>query len=228
MPNNPKQGVNVESAVPIARPGRKASPGTAEAPETRSVILDATIGIMREEGYAAVSSRRIAAQAGLKSKLVHYYFKSMDELFLAVYKRIEDEHFGRLTKVLASPKPLSALWRLNMDSSNTGMILELNALASHRKVLRTEIARASERLRLLQAAVFERAIGESGGCSTPLPPIVLSVLALAVSRLLAMDGVLGVGGGRDETLRWIEAYIAHIEEDAPLPAPYSGEAATGS
>lgn len=184
----------------------------------REAILDATIELLREEGYAAVSSRRIATRAGLKSKLVHYYFRNMDELFLAVFKRIEDEHFAQLTQVLAQRKPLRALWRLSMDSTNTAMVLELNALATHRKVLRAEIARASKRLRLLQAAVIERAVAESDGRASPLPPIILSVLALAVSRLLAMDSVLGVDCGHEETLGWIEALIAHVEDGAPLPA----------
>lgn len=205
-----------EAAPPTRSPRKPAAPG-AEGAETRTAILDATIGIMREEGYAAVSSRRIAVRAGLKSKLVHYYFRNMDELFLAVYKRIEDEHFAELTKVLASRKPLRAMWKLNMDVTNTGMVLELNALASHRKVLRAEIARASERLRLFQSALLERAVEEAEGRSTPVPPMVLSVLALALSRLLAMDSVMGVSSGRDETLRWVEAFIDHIEDGKPFP-----------
>lgn len=205
-----------EAAPPTRSPRKPAAPG-AEGAETRTAILDATIGIMREEGYAAVSSRRIAVRAGLKSKLVHYYFRNMDELFLAVYKRIEDEHFAELTKVLASRKPLRAMWKLNMDVTNTGMVLELNALASHRKVLRAEIARASERLRLFQSALLERAVEEAEGRRTPVPPMVLSVLALALSRLLAMDSVMGVSSGRDETLRWVEAFIDHIEDGKPFP-----------
>jgi AcrR family transcriptional regulator len=209
----------LESAGPAApRPPRKAAAAGTEGTETRSAILDATIGIMREEGYAAVSSRRIATRAGLKSKLVHYYFRSMDELFLAVYKRIEDDHFAQLAKALAAPKPLRALWRLNLDSTNTSMVLELNALASHRKGLRAEIARASERFRLLQAAMLERTINAAGADATPLPPMFLSVLALAISRLLAMDTVMGVSAGHDETLRWIEAFIGHVEDGLPLPA----------
>jgi AcrR family transcriptional regulator len=167
---------------------------------------------MREEGYAAVSSRRIATRAGLKSKLVHYYFRSMDELFLAVYKRIEDKHFAQLTKILASRTPLHALWQLNMDSTNTTMVLELNALASHRRGLRAEMARASERFRSLQAALLERAIDEAPVIPDQPPPIVLSVLALAVSRLLAMDSVLGVAAGHEETLRWIETFLGRIED----------------
>jgi AcrR family transcriptional regulator len=165
-----------------------------------------------------LGSRRIAARAGLKSKLVHYYFRNMDELFLAVYKRIEDEHFALLAKALASPKPLRALWRLNMDATNTGMVLELNALASHRKVLRTEIARASERFRLLQSALIERTIAQARPGVTTLPPMVLSVLALAVSRLLAMDSVMGVAMGHEQTLGWIDAFLGFIEDGQPLPA----------
>ncbi|MDR2857883.1 MAG: TetR/AcrR family transcriptional regulator [Novosphingobium sp.] len=216
-----------EPAALPARPPRKAPAAVNEGTETRAAILDATIGIMREEGYAAVSSRRIAARAGLKSKLVHYYFRNMDELFLAVYKRIEDDHFAELTRTLASRKPLRALWRLNMDATNTGMVLELNALASHRKALRAEIARASGRFRMFQAALLERAIDEAGagagddgggGKGAGLPPMVLSVLALAVSRLLAMDSVMGVTAGHDETLGWIEAFIDHVEDGRPLPA----------
>lgn len=200
-------------AEPPAKPPRKSSPGVSEGVETRTAILDATIEIMREEGYAAVSSRRIAARAGLKSKLVHYYFRNMDELFLAVYKRIEDEHFAQLAKTLASRTPLRALWQLNMDSTNTSMVLELNALASHRKVLRAEIARASERFRLLQAALLERAIAEADTDPSQPPPIVISVLGLAVSRLLAMDSVLGVAAGHEETLRWIDGFLDGIERN---------------
>ena len=83
------------------------------------------------------------------------------------------------------------------------------------------IARASERLRLLQAAVLERAIKESKSGVSGLPPMVLSVLALAVSRLLAMDQVLGVSAGHAETLRCIEALLDHIEEGGPLLADFA-------
>ena len=192
---------------------RAAPPPAASDP--RQAILSATIEIMREEGYAAVSSRRIATRAGLKSKLVHYYFRTMDELFLAVYKRIEDEHFVRLTQALASKTPLTAIWRLNLDSTNTSMVLELTALANHRKMLRTEIARASERFRLLQAAMFERSVAETQARGAALPPLVVAVLSLALSRLLAMDTVLGISLGHDETRAVVETFLQSIEGGAP-------------
>ena len=50
---------------------------------------------MLEEGYAAVTSRRVGREAGISSQLVHYYFRTMDDLFLEVFRRRAEEGFGR-------------------------------------------------------------------------------------------------------------------------------------
>ena len=52
-----------------ARGGRQA---------TREALIEATAQIMLDEGYAAATSRRVAAKAGVKAALVHYYFPSMN------------------------------------------------------------------------------------------------------------------------------------------------------
>ena len=64
------------------KPARRMGPETSE---TRMALLDATERVLRSEGYAAVSSRRIAQEAGLKQQLVYYYFHTMDELLLATF-----------------------------------------------------------------------------------------------------------------------------------------------
>ncbi len=58
----------------------------AEDSATRLALIQAATEIMLEEGYAAVTSRRVAAKAGVKPPLVHYYFPSMDDLFLAALR----------------------------------------------------------------------------------------------------------------------------------------------
>src|SRR5689334_4579346 len=81
-----------------------------EVADTKQAILDATEAIMREEGYAAVSSRRVAERAGYKSKLVHNHFRSMDELFLALFRRSEEAFLASQARALASPHPLREIW----------------------------------------------------------------------------------------------------------------------
>jgi len=60
------------------RRGRR--PGS---PDTRSVILAVARERFAEQGYAATSVRRIAAAAGVDPALVHHYFGTKNDLFLA-------------------------------------------------------------------------------------------------------------------------------------------------
>ena len=46
----------------------------------RQRLIEATVQLMRDEGYAAATSRRVAALAGVKPALVYYYFDTMDDL----------------------------------------------------------------------------------------------------------------------------------------------------
>ncbi|MET8122051.1 TetR family transcriptional regulator [Micromonospora sp. NPDC005189] len=60
------------------RTGRR--PGN---PDTREAILDAARTAFAERGFDASSIRAIAATAGVDPALVHHYFGSKDQLFLA-------------------------------------------------------------------------------------------------------------------------------------------------
>src|SRR6202051_1625081 len=80
--------------------------------KNRGVLLDAAEQLMLEEGYAAVTSRRLADRAALKPQLVHYYFRTMDDLFLAVFRRRAEQGLKSQARALESPQPLWALWRL--------------------------------------------------------------------------------------------------------------------
>jgi AcrR family transcriptional regulator len=64
--------------VTTVRRGRR--PG---APDTRSAILTAARSRFAAEGYAGATIRSVAAQAGVDAALVHHYFGSKDDLFLA-------------------------------------------------------------------------------------------------------------------------------------------------
>ena len=179
--------------------------------DKRADILKAATEIMRDEGYAGVTSRRIAERAGLKSKLVHYYFKSMDDLFLAVYRAAEEQYHERQAKALISDNPLRALWALNSDSFNTRVLQEFIALASHHEPLRKEIARSSQRSRVTQSVAFENARTKMPKRIPDLSPEFLSLLMTATARLMAMDRVLGVSAGHADAKSWIKEVLDQLE-----------------
>jgi AcrR family transcriptional regulator len=180
--------------------------------KTREIILDATETIMLEEGYAAVSSRRVATTAGLKSQLVHYHFGTMDDLFLALFQRAETQYFDRHLRAVASSKPLRELWELSIDRSGMGLIFEFMALANHRETIRKEIARANVRTRSMRVALLTRALEESGVALDICPPNVLSLLIAGAALQLVIEEAIGVSTAHADTLVFIEQLIQKIEQ----------------
>jgi AcrR family transcriptional regulator len=185
---------------------------TGESVKTQAAILDATEKIMREEGYAAVSSRRVAERAGLKSQLIYYHFGTMDELFLALYRRNEEKFFSAHAKALTSRNPLRALWQLSLNQTGTEIELEFIALANHRKAIRGEIARTTQRFRELQAAVFSRVMEELGVSQETLPAEVLSFVIVSLSRGLVTEATLGISAGHEAVRAYIDKRLEALED----------------
>jgi AcrR family transcriptional regulator len=198
----------------MASPRRIAGPNA----KNRTVLLDAAEQLMLEEGYAAVTSRRVAAAAGLKPQLVHYYFRTMDDLFLEVFRRRAEQAFEQVERALESDRPLRALWEHATDPRGTALTMEFSALANHRKAIRDEIARYAERFRARQAEGLERAL-TSRGDRAALPPVVLSVLLTSLSVVLVMDQALGVSVGHAETIEVVDRYLRELEPDAEVAQP---------
>jgi AcrR family transcriptional regulator len=174
---------------------------------SRTAILDAAEAIMREEGYAAVSSRKVASVAGLKSKLVHYYFATMDELFAALLQRVEERHSESLSMAVASRDPLSALWKLSIDANLPRLHKEFVALATHRERLRMDIARSAERTRSIYTAAVSRALDERG-LKGAFAPIALAILMDGVARVINTDKELGTSAGHAEVIAFVESFLA--------------------
>jgi AcrR family transcriptional regulator len=182
----------------------------SEDSETRARLLDATEALMLEQGYAAVTSRRVAARAGLKPQLVHYYFRSMDDLFLAAFRRRADRGLERHGKALASDRPLRAIWQAASDPRDTALTLEFAALANHRKAIGTEITRYAERFRQVQVDAIAAAL-ERYDVSTAIAPVALHVVFTSLTQMLAIEAGLGITLGHAETTALVEHYLDELE-----------------
>jgi AcrR family transcriptional regulator len=185
--------------------------------KTRAQLLDAAERLMLEEGYASVTSRRLAAKAGLKPQLVHYYFRTMDDLFLEVFRRRADANLARFERAIAEDGSLRNLWRLNADPRGAAFTIELAALANHRKAIRAEVARYAERFRAAQVAAVSAALADHDITEDRLPPIVAVLSMTGLTQVLALEGALGVTTGHDTTLEFVERTIARLERPPEHP-----------
>ena len=191
--------------------------------KNRGLLLDAAEQLMIEEGYAAVTSRRLAHKAGLKPQLVHYYFRTMEERFLEVFRRRAEEGLEVQAQSLQSPQPLWALWRFGTDPAFTRISMEFMALANHRKELRAEIAYYAERFREEQRQAVTAALQRYGVNNREdgedVPPVVWTVLMTSLSRFLVLEQAVGISGGHAETMELVERYLRRLEGE---PQPIAG------
>ena len=194
----------VTSAVSTRRIG-------AEDSKTRAQLLDAAERLLLQEGYAAMTSRRVAAEAGLKPQLVHYYFRTMDELFVAVFRRRADENLARFEQSGDGDPSLHDLWALNADPRGAAFMIELVALANHRKAIRAEVAAYAERWRDRQLDALSTALARAGVGEEQMPPTAALLLMTGLSQMLAIEQALGVTAGHDATVAFIERAIAQLD-----------------
>ncbi len=186
----------------------------AKDSKTRALLLDAAEALMLEEGYAAVTSRRVAARAELKPQLVHYYFRTMDDLFIEVFRRRAEQDLPRFEQAIAEDGSLRNLWRLNADPRGARFTIEFMALANHRKAIRAEIARYAERFRAAQLDAVTAALAARGVTEERLPPIAALLLMTGLSQLIALEGAIGVTDGHEDTLAYVERAICDLDDGA--------------
>jgi AcrR family transcriptional regulator len=179
------------------------------------MLVDATSQIMVEEGYAAATSRRVAAKAGVKPALVHYYFPTMDDLYLAVFRRGAAVYLDHQHKALASDRPLHAFWDTLTAPKDTRLLLEFMGLANHRKEIRAEIAAWSERWREQQITALNFIVREHGLDTDEFPPAALAVVIAAIGRTLILEQGLGTKGGHEEAVALVNRFLDRFEMPQP-------------
>jgi AcrR family transcriptional regulator len=67
-------------------PGR-GRPSKGAGVDLKQTILDAAEGLFARHGFYGVTTRQVAAEAGVDTALIHYYFGAKRELFDAVFLR---------------------------------------------------------------------------------------------------------------------------------------------
>ena len=183
----------------------------AATEEKRKRILDATEEIMLKEGYAAVSSRSVATAVGIQAPLVHYYFATIDDLFVAVLQRRAGRNVERMAEALASPAPLRAWWRLASDPRGTAMFVELLAAANHRPALKAEVGDIAREVRRMQTDALDTLLGEYGIDADAFPPPFVAAAIQGLAFSAVQDQVAGYDTAPDEAIAAMDRLIERLE-----------------
>src|SRR6187399_1674660 len=87
---------------------------SAARQKAREALLDAAQRLLIEMGYAKLTTRELAAAAGVNQGLIHYYFGSLEEVLFQALERYSDALLERQRALYAGPEPFIAKWRTAM------------------------------------------------------------------------------------------------------------------
>lgn len=172
-----------------------------------TAMIDATEDILREEGFRALTSRRIAERLGVKQRLVYYYFVKMDDLIVEAFRRVSLRELARLREALSSPSPLQEIWQVSTHTLDPRLISEFMALANRIEELRVEVRYFVEESRRLQVEALTAALERNPGLSK-LHPKVLAILGSSVVLNLLREQDLGVDLAHAGVLDLISGFLS--------------------
>lgn len=185
-------------------------------------LLDAAERLLIAEGHAAISTRRVAEEAGMNHGLVHYYFGSMEELFVQVLERFTGRLIDRQRAMYAEDVPFIDKWRTAMsylDSDQASgyqkIWFELQALAWNRADLRHRVARVNAEWRAVLTDAFERAARDYGIDTEAFPVPAIVSLVMTFNEGMILDHLSGVDEGQQPLLDAIDGWLQKLEGGRP-------------
>lgn len=194
----------------------------------RDLILAATEQLMVEQGYAAVTSRRVAAIVGIPAPLVHYYFPTVDDLFVALLRRGADRNVKRVEEALLSEQPLLEIWGLIIHPRAVRLLDELMAAANHREALRLEVRELAEQARISLLDGLRTLTPEYGLDAETFPPELLASALQGVALLLAREQNLGLATRPEVAAGAVTALLSGLEDRRSKSIRRSSRTATAA
>src|SRR3954470_22866017 len=149
---------NRERALAAAVSGLAQKTNARAAAER--ALFDAAERLLNDGGYAAITTRRLAEEAGVNHGLVHYYFGSNENLLVRALERFTERLIERQRDLYAADLPFVEKWRtavsylVGEDLAYEKIWLELQALAWNHPDLRQRLARVNAEWRAVLTEAF--------------------------------------------------------------------------
>jgi AcrR family transcriptional regulator len=182
--------------------------------ETEDRFLDAAERLLAETGHAGITTRRLAEEAAANHGLVHYYFGSIENLFVRVLERFTERLIERQRRMYSSDAPFIEKWRIAMryldaDRDYQRIWYELQVLAWSRPELRERVAKVDAEWR----TVLREALAEPlERYDLPIPLDALVALVVTFNEGMILERLSGIETGHAELLEWIDTWLTEKEE----------------
>jgi AcrR family transcriptional regulator len=188
---------------------------------TRRALLDAAEELLISKGMAAITTRKVAEQAGVNQALVHYHFGTIEELLLAALERVSVQVKERSQEIYSTDASFMDGWFEEMQAMITSdfergwgkVWLENLTLAANRPKIRKQYVKTSTMTRKLHERQVSDMLEEHGVDATLYPAQAIVTLLDAITSKLILDRLVGIRAGHSELLAMLHRIWGQVEEE---------------
>ena len=194
---------------------------TAARVEAEEALLDAAERLLVSVGYASITTRSVAKEAGVNHGLVHYYFGSMENLLLRVLERFTDTLVERQREMYArTDVPFIDKWRTAMGFLEEDIAagypkiwLELQAMAWNNPEFGERVAKVNGEWRAVLTEAFEGAMRGYGVDRRRFPVEAVVSLVMTFNEGIMLERMSGIDTGQASLLAMIDRFLVSLERE---------------
>ncbi|HYT78076.1 MAG TPA: TetR family transcriptional regulator [Actinomycetota bacterium] len=190
----------------------------ADRLDPKEALLDAAERLLVRVGYAAITTRTVAREAGVNHGLVHYYFGSMENLLADVLQRFTERLIERQRAMYHADIPFIEKWRTaigyldeDLASGYQKIWLELQALAWNRPELKERVAQVNAEWRNVLTEAFEGAVRDGQLELAGFPVEALVSLVMTFNQGIILERHSGIFEGHRELLDAIDGWLQSLD-----------------
>ena len=198
----------------------RAAPQPLTRAETEDAFLDAAERLLIGVGYSGITTRRLAEEAGANHGLVHYYFGSMENLFVRVLERFTERLVARQREMYARTdisgvekwKTAAGYLESDLAAGYPKIWLELQALGWNRPDIAERVTQVNREWRDVLTDAFDRMMGEYGLDREQFPLAAMVSLVMTFNEGIMVERLSGISAGHRDLTEMVGRWLESLEE----------------
>ena len=186
--------------------------------QSEEAFLDAAERLLIKNGYAQITTRSLAEEAGANHGLVHYYFGSMEELFVQVLERFTARITTRQRAMYGADLPFIEKWRTavryideDLAAGYPKVWFELEAMAWNRPEFRERLIHVHETWYETLSQSIGRALEDYGIDRRRFPTEAITALVKTFNLGVLQERLIGLSTHHDAMFRMIDRWLQSLE-----------------
>ncbi len=162
---------------------------------TRDKIFKAATQVFEEKGYSGARMQEIADRAGINKALLHYYFRSKDQLFMAVFQVLISKMFEKIFAIFRADLSFKEKIKLFLDQHIDFLVKNpklplflLNEMAVNPTVI--DGVRESLKYGELRDVIYEKHAKELKGYGirkSDMPQLMITIVSMSIFPFAARE-----------------------------------------